>query len=199
MCSRVFAIGQRTTNDEMPVQLFPDSSEEDKMKTNPHWITGVWMISPHTLCLAALLLLPSTLAAEPVSLKRVVQMALAHGTAASVAEADQKRYLAQYLEVRNNYIPQLIAGAGLGWSDGFPLSLEGSAPSLFNVNAQSALLNPALRDFIHAAGVDYKASALRTKDQRNQIIQDAVLSYVELLKCERRLNRLREAGAAAEK
>lgn len=173
------------------------------MKTNLHWIFPAWIfrvlrIRAHGL-FAVLLLLPATLAAEPVSLKRVVELALAHGTTAAVAQADQKRFLAQYLEVRNNYIPQLIAGAGLGWSDGFPLSLEGSAPSLFNVNAQSALLNPALRDFIHAAGTDYKASALRTKDQRSQLIQDAVLSYAELVKCQRRLQRLGEAEAEAEK
>jgi outer membrane protein TolC len=169
-----------------------------KMKTNPRW-----SIRAQAQSLAALLLflflLPASLAAEPIPLKRVVELALAHGTGAAVADADQKRFMAQYLEVRNQYIPQLIAGAGLGWSDGFPLSLEGSAPSLFNVNAQSALLNPALRDFIHAAGTDYKASALRSKDQRNQIIQDAVLSYVELIKCQRRQDRLREAEAAAEK
>jgi outer membrane protein TolC len=184
------------------VQSFPDSSEEDKMKTktktNPRCI-----IRSQARLLAVLLLvlfwLPASLAAEPVPLKRVVELALAHGTAGAVANADQKRFLAQYLEVRNQYIPQLIAGAGLGWSDGFPLSLEGSAPSLFNVNAQSALLNPALRDFIHAAGTDYKASALRSKDTRNQIIQDAVLSYAELIKCQRRLDRLHEAEAAAEK
>jgi outer membrane protein TolC len=162
------------------------------MKTKP-WSTLLLRF------LAVFLLFPASLSAEPLPLKRVVELALSHGTAASVAEADQKRFLAQYLEVRNNYIPQLIAGAGLGWSDGFPLSLEGSAPSLFNVNAQSALLNPALRDFIHAAGTDFKASTLRTKDQRNQIIQDAVLSYAELIKCQRRLDRLREAEAAAEK
>jgi outer membrane protein len=149
--------------------------------------------------LAALLLVSASLSAEPLPLMRVVELALSHGTAGAIAQADQKRYLAQYLEARNQYIPQLIAGAGLGWSDGFPLSLEGAAPSLFNVNAQSALLNPALRDFIHAAGTDFKASALRTKDQRNQIIQDAVLSYAELIKCQRRLDRLREAEAAAEK
>jgi len=186
----------------VPVQSFPDSSEEDKMKTktkpNPRCI-----IRAQAQFLGALLLmlsiLSASLAAEPVPLKRVVELALSHGTAGAIANADQKRFMAQYLEVRNQYIPQLIAGAGIGWSDGFPLSLEGAAPSLFNVNAQSALLNPALRDFIHAAGTDYKASALRTKDQRNQIIQDAVLSYVELLKCQRRLDRLHEAEAAAGK
>jgi outer membrane protein TolC len=168
-----------------------------KTKTNLHWMIRALALLPAALLLV-LFSLPC-LAVEPLPLKRVVELALAHGTAGAVAEADQKRFLAQYFEVRNQYIPQLIAGAGLGWSDGFPLSLEGSAPSLFNVNAQSALLNPALRDFIHAAGTDYKASTLRSKDQRNQIIQDAVLSYAELIKCQHRLDHLRDAAAAAEK
>src|SRR5580692_12470100 len=153
----------------------------------------------HKLLLAVLLFPPASLLAEPVTLHHAVELALQHATGVSIAAADEQHASASYRELRNSYIPQLIAGAGLGWSDGFPLSLEGAAPSLFNVNAQSALLNPALRDFIHAAGIDYKASALRTKDQRNQIIQDAVLSYVELLKCQRRLDRLHEAGADAEK
>ena len=137
--------------------------------------------------------------AEPVPLKRVVELALIHGTRAAVAEADQQHAFASYHELRNNYIPQLIAGAGLGWSDGFPLSLEGAAPSLFNVTAQSALINLALRDFIYAARADYRVSILRTKDERNQIIQDAVLSYAELAKWEQRIDRLRESEEASEK
>ncbi len=43
-----------------------------------------------------------------------------------------------------------------------------------------------------------KVSALRTKDQRNQVIQDTVLSYAELAKWEQRLSRLRETEAAEE-
>src|SRR5580704_4407803 len=151
------------------------------------------------LLMAVLFFPPAALLAEPLTLRQAVELALKHATAAGISAADEQHASASYRELRNSYIPQLNAGAGLGWSDGFPLSLEGSAPSLFNVNAQSALLNPALRDFIHAAGTDYKASALRSKDTRNQIIQDAVLSYVELLKCLRRLDRLREAESAAEK
>jgi outer membrane protein TolC len=145
------------------------------------------------------LLLPSSLLAEPVSLKRVVELALTHATGAAIIAADEAHATASYQELHNNYIPQLSTGAGLGYSYGFPLALEGSAPSLFNVNAQSALLNPALRDFVRAAKVDSAAAALKTKDQRNQIIQDAALSYAELCKWDLRLARLRETEAAASK
>jgi outer membrane protein TolC len=148
------------------------------------------------LLLAVLLFLPASLTAETVTLHRAVELALSHATGISIATADQQHASASYRELRNSYIPQLNAGAGIGWSDGFPLSLEGSAPSLFNVNAQSALINPALKDFIRAAQSDVKVSTLHTKDQRNQIIQDTVLSYAELAKWEQRLSRLRESEAS---
>ena len=148
--------------------------------------------------LLALLLLPTSLLAEPITLHRAVELALNHATGISIATADQQHASASYRELRNSYIPQLTAGAGIGWSDGFPLSLEGAAPSLFNVNAQSALINPALKDFIRAAQSDVAVSNLKIKDQRNQVIQDTVLSYAELAKWELRLSRLREAQSAAE-
>jgi outer membrane protein TolC len=151
----------------------------------------------HKLLLAVLLFPPASLLAEPVTLHHAVELALQHATGVSIAAADEQHASASYRELRNSYIPQLNAGAGIGWSDGFPLSLEGAAPSLFNVNAQSALINPALKDFIRAAQSDVTVSTLRTKDQRNQVIQDAVLTFAELAKWEQRLSRLRETLAAA--
>ncbi len=142
---------------------------------------------------------PASLLAESVTLKQAVELALKHATGVNISAADEQHASASYRELRNSYIPQLNAGAGIGWSDGFPLSLEGAAPSLFNVTAQSALINPALKDFIRAAQSEIKVNSLRTKDQRNQVIQDTVLSYSELAKWERRLSGLRETHAEAEK
>jgi outer membrane protein TolC len=152
----------------------------------------------YKLLLAVLVFPPASLLAEPVTLHHAVELALKHATGAGISAADEQHASASYRELRNSYIPQLNAGAGIGWSDGFPLSLEGAAPSLFNVNAQSALINPALKYFIHAAQSDITVSNLHTKDQRNQIVQDTVLSYAELAKWQQRLSRLRETEAAAQ-
>jgi len=145
------------------------------------------------------LFIPASLLAEPVSLKRVVELALNHATGAAIAAADEQRAAASYQELRNNYIPQLATGAGLGYSYGFPLALEGSAPALFNVTAQSALLHPELRSYMRAAKADSAVASLKTKDERNRIIQDAALSYAELAKWEQRLARLRQSGEDANK
>ena len=146
-----------------------------------------------------LLWLPTPVVAEPVPLRQMVELALKHATRAGIAVAEEQRVFANYRELRNSFIPQVTAGAGLGWSYGFPLSLEGAAPSLFNINAQSPLWHFEMHDFLGAARAESAGASLRTKDQRNQVIQDTVLSYTELAKWEQRLARLREAQAASEK
>ena len=46
-------------------------------------------------------------------------------------------------------------GSGLAYSSGFPMSIEGSAPSIVSVNYQSSLYSPAGRDFMKAAGREF--------------------------------------------
>jgi outer membrane protein TolC len=153
----------------------------------------------HAVMAVVFLLLPASVLAEPVTLRQTVELALKHATSAAMAADDVLHASAAYRELHNSYIPQVTIGAGLGWSYGFPLSLEGSAPSLFNVTAQSALIHPELRPFLRAAQMETSAASSRSQDQRNQIIQDTVLSYAELEKWEQRLARLHEAEPEAQK
>jgi outer membrane protein TolC len=153
----------------------------------------------HAVIALVFLLLPAAVLAEPVTLRQTVELALKHAPGAAMAADDVQHAAAAYRELHNSYIPQVTVGAGLGWSYGYPLSLEGSAPSLFNVTAQSALLHPELRPFLRAAQMEGAAAASRSKDQRNQIIQDTVLTYAELEKWEQRLARLHEAEPEAQK
>ena len=159
---------------------------------------NLWRMARAQRTLALLFLLPTPLLAQPVTLKHAVELALKHATAADIAAADEQRALAHYRELRNSFVPQVTTGAGLGWSYGFPLSLEGAAPSLFNINAQSPLFHFEMHDFLGAARAETAGASLRSKDQRNQIIQDTVLSYAELAKWEQRLSRLRDVKAATE-
>jgi outer membrane protein TolC len=130
------------------------------------------------------------LSAEQLPLKHAVELALAHSTTIEASHIDEQRAFASYREVRNQYLPQLSVGSGLGKSWGYPLSLEGSAPSIVNTTAQSALINPALRDFVRAARTEWQGTTIQTKDQRTQVIQDTVLSYAELSKWEALMSHL---------
>lgn len=131
-------------------------------------------------------------------LQRAIELALAHSTATAIANADVQRTYASYREIRNGYAPQLMVGSGLGYSYGFPLSLEGSAPSLVNVVAQSTVFNPAQGQFMKAAKTDWRASRNQSKDQRNAVILDVALSYAELAKWEARLSHLQSDETQAQ-
>jgi outer membrane protein TolC len=158
-----------------------------------------WLRLIHLLILTAAAFTGERLArAESLPLQRAIELALAHSTASAVASADLQRTYASYHEIRNNYLPQLIVGSGLGWSYGFPLSLEGSAPALVNVVAQSTVFNPAQHQFMNAARTEWKGAQLQSKDQRNAVIQDVAVSYAELAKWEARLTRLQSDETQAQ-
>jgi outer membrane protein TolC len=159
----------------------------------PQWLC----ICTRLVLFTALLVSGSRALAKPLSLARAIELALAHSTRSAVADADVQRTLASYREARGNYLPQVTVGSGLGFSYGFPLSLEGSAPSIVNMVAQSTVYNPAQRQFLNAARTEWRASQFEDKDQRNAVIQDVAISYTELSKWETRLTRLQQDEAQA--
>src|SRR6202790_4288009 len=147
---------------------------------------------------AAVLMIATLGEAEPLPLERAIRLALTHSTASAIANADAQRAFASYRELRNNYLPTIFVGSGLGWSYGYPLSIGGSPPALANAVAQSTVFNPAQRQFLHAAKIEWHASEFQDKDQRNAVIQDVALTYAELAKWETRLQRLQQDEAQAQ-
>ena len=129
--------------------------------------------------------------AQPVTLAQVVQLSLSHSPAMAASSADAEHAYQSWREARNMYIPQVIVGSGLAGTYGFPLSIEGSAPSVINVGSQSFLYNPAQKQFIRAARTEWTASKLQTRDQLNQVILDTAVSYRELDKWTQTLEVLR--------
>lgn len=123
--------------------------------------------------------------------RKAIEMALAHSSEMAVSGADEARAYRTYLEARNSYIPQAAIGSDVGYAYGFPLSLEGSAPTLFNVTAQSSVFNPAQREFIRAAKSEWGASKAQSEEQRAQVIAETALTYIELSRWEERLPILR--------
>lgn len=158
-----------------------------------------WLRNVKPLALTAVVLLFAGIApAEPLPLERAIRLALSHGTATAIAEADVQHALASYRELRNAVIPQLLVGSGLGYSYGFPLTIEGSAPSLVNAVAQSSVFSLAQHQYLGAAKADIHASEFKSKDQHDAVIQDVAISYAELVKWEARLGRLQQSETQAQ-
>src|SRR3974390_2680743 len=101
--------------------------------------------------LAFLFIFPSLLAAsddpslEPLRFRRAIDLALQHSGIMGVAAANQFHSRKAYEEVRNHSLPQLSVGSGLGYSYGFPLTLEGSAPAVASFTSTQSVFNLSLR------------------------------------------------------
>jgi len=117
---------------------------------------------------------------EPLSFRRAVELSITQSSQMALSHADEVRAYQTYLEARDSYVPKVTVGSDVGYAHGFPLSLEGSAPTIFNVTTQSLVWNPAQRDFIKAAKTDWSASKSQSSDQRAQVIMDTALTYIEL-------------------
>jgi len=124
------------------------------------------------------LLLASAAHAEPLPFRQAIELAVKRG--AIVSAAEQNRAHQAYLEAARMYIPQIIAGSGLAKTWGFPLSIEGSAPSVVNVNGTGFLINPGQREMVRAAHAEWNATAFSSEDKRQQAILDTALTYSQL-------------------
>jgi outer membrane protein TolC len=104
---------------------------------------------------------------------------------------------AGYREARSMFLPQMVVGSGLAKTFGFPLSIEGAAPSVFQVSYQSFLYNPAQRDFIKSAKEAWVAATAATDDQRDATLLEAALTYIQLDTLTTRARILRQQQEAA--
>src|SRR5262249_42790443 len=137
--------------------------------------------------------------AKPLAFRTAIELALKNSAMTGLAQADLQRARSTVTQTRDAYLPQMVLGSGLGGSYGFPLSLEGAAPSIFNVNFQGALLNGAQRSYMKAARSDVAATTAQNADRRNDVIMETAVDYIQLDLLESSLTIQREQEQSAAK
>lgn len=152
------------------------------------------------LC-CSLAFIPSSASAQnnPLPFRTAIELALKNSAATGIARADLQRTRATYTQARDLFLPQVTFGSGLAFSYGFPLSLEGSAPSIFNVNTQEYLFNQAQRQYLKAGKADISSAEAQSADRRNDVMMETALDYIQLDLLESSLSVQREQQDMAAK
>src|SRR5579859_6148308 len=156
-----------------------------------HTIAQVKKMKLHArvvLVAAWIVALPATLLAQetssskdrPLAFRTAIELALKNSATTGLSQADLQRARSLVSQAHNAFLPQMVLGSGLGGSYGFPLSLEGAAPSIFNVNFQGDLINLAQRNYIKAAKSDVDVTKAQNADRRNDVIMETAMDYVQL-------------------
>lgn len=136
---------------------------------------------------------------QPLPFRAAIELAVKNSAVSGVGRADLQRARAGVSQAKDFYIPQMVFGSGLGASYGFPLSLEGAAPSIFNVNLQGGLWNMAQKEYIKAAQSEVDLTRAQNADRRNDVIMETALDYMQLDLLDSSMSVQQEQQAAAAK
>src|SRR2546422_999830 len=117
---------------------------------------------------------------QALTLQQAVRMALDHAPELALARTQAERAGEALREVRSLNQPQIITGTGLAYNNGFPLSLEGSAPSVIQVGASQSILSKKNRNLILEAREGERASEISAESARLELAARTALLYHEL-------------------
>jgi outer membrane protein TolC len=143
----------------------------------------------------AALCLAGTNSGAQISFTSAVDLALRNSPRVRMAESDVDRARAALAETQDVYIPSLMASSGLGYSYGYPLG----TPTIFSFQAQSLVYNYSQHDYIRSARSGLDASNLSLKDVRQQVAEDAAVTYLTLDRAQQRKAAMTEEAAYAVK
>ena len=134
-----------------------------------------------------------------LTLKRAIELALQNSKEIQIAkiQASVADHAAQITKAQ--FMPNLYAGSGAGYTNGIPETPGGRAPSVFNVTYTEQVLNEPLRGQAKEQQEQAKAQKIALEDAKNNVITRTAMAYLELGKVRHSLELLRTEQDSAEK
>jgi outer membrane protein TolC len=142
---------------------------------------------------------PSTAAPVALTLKRAIELALQNSKDIQVAkiQASVADHAAKITKAQ--FMPNLYAGSGAGYTNGIPETPGGRAPAVFNVTYTEQVFNEPLRGQAKEMQEQSNSQKIVLEDMRNSVIARTAMAYLELGKVQHSLELLRKERESAEK
>ena len=134
-----------------------------------------------------------------LTLKRAIELALENSKEIQVAkiQASVADRAAQITKAQ--FMPNLFAGSGAGYTYGIPETPGGRAPAIFDVSYTEQIFNEPLRGQAKETQEQAKAQKIVLEEARNNVISRTAMAYLELGKVRHSLELLRKEQESAEK
>src|SRR5512147_1605734 len=76
-----------------------------------------------------------------VTLRQAVEQALRQNPDIIMAHLDEEKAKQAVRVAKDPFVPRIVLGSGLAYTNGFPMSIEGAAPSVFQANLVGNVFN----------------------------------------------------------
>src|SRR5687768_11193539 len=130
-------------------------------------------------CLAFFLPLLSFAEIRTMTLREVIDVALKQNPEILLARFDEQKAAESVRIAREPFTPRIIAGSGLGATFGMPMSIEGSAPSIFQARFVQSLYNKPRSYEVAVARENVRGAAIDTAAKRDDVAYRTTLLYVD--------------------
>ena len=128
-----------------------------------------------------LIALASLLRAEvhPMTLRQAVETALKQNPDITLARLDEMKARQGVLLAKDPFTPHLVIGSGLAYSDGFPMSIQGSAPSIVQANIVQDIFNRQQSLAVAQAKETARGAALEVTSKRDEVVFRTASLYLD--------------------
>jgi len=115
-----------------------------------------------------------------LTLQEAIHLALSRAPEVALADARIARSSEALRETQAASRPQVVAGTGLAYNNGFPLSIEGAAPSAFQIGVTQSILSKRNNNLIREAAEGVRATKIGSEAARNELAARIALLYYDL-------------------
>jgi outer membrane protein len=114
-----------------------------------------------------------------LTLKQAIDRALNQNPEVVMARLDETRAALGVRVAKSPFTPRVSAGSGLAYSNGFPLSIEGSAPAVFETKANSSLFNKPQSYAIQQAKESAKGAGFASGEKSDEVAYRVASLYID--------------------
>jgi outer membrane protein TolC len=115
-----------------------------------------------------------------LTLKQAVDLALEQNPDLLLAKLDEQKAALGVQAVSEPLAPRVYAGSGLAYTYGFPVSLDGSAPSIVQARAERSIFNAPSRLFAAQAREQARGATLGTAEVREEVVLRTAVLFLDL-------------------
>jgi outer membrane protein TolC len=144
---------------------------------------------------------PAAGAGTPVALtlKRAIELALQNSKDIQVAKLQGSLADRSAMITKSQFLPNVYAGSGAGYTFGIPETPGGRAPALFSVTYTEQVYNEPLRGQAKELQEQAKSQRILLEDAKNRVISRTAAAYLELGMVRHSLDLLRKEQTSADR
>lgn len=124
---------------------------------------------------------------QTLTLRQALDRALAQSPDLMLARLDQQKARDQVTIAHDPFVPKVFAGSGAAWTTGFPNSIEGSAPSIFQVKTVMALFNRPESYQVAQAHEMLRGAEIDVARKQDEVVYQVASLYLDAAQAARSL------------